>query len=120
MQHLRTALGSLVAHLHLADVDLSSVTGYQRRFTQGCARYIYEQLDEFRRPRYAGIRNVSRLNSQWECWAVFDDRLRHVRGWPSLPVTILADDRGLLSAAALFNLTIELFAGQDQYLRPLG
>lgn len=117
MQHLRTALASLAVHLHLADVDLSSVTSQQRRFTQGCARYIHEQRDTAGMPRYAGIRYVSRLNSQWECWAVFEDRLRHVQGWPGLPVAILADDEDLLSVATLFNLTIELFSGQQHYLR---
>jgi hypothetical protein len=118
MQHLRTALAPLAARLRLADIDLSSLTSQQRRFTQGAARYVYDQRDAVGMPRFAGIRYPSRLTAEWECWAVFDDRIRHVAGWPSFPATFFADDPDLLRVAAIFDLTIELFSGQPHYLRP--
>jgi hypothetical protein len=53
------------------------------------------------------------LNPAWECWAVFDDRLRHTG---TNLESILPDHPALLNIAALFGLTIELTEGQ--YLRP--
>lgn len=118
MQYLRTALVPLAARFDITDIDLSSLTSQQRRFTQGVARYIYDQLDDAGRPRFAGIRYMSRLNSQWECWAVFDNRIRHMPGWPNVPANVLADDPDLQDVARLFGLTIEMFPGQDHCIRP--
>lgn len=118
MQHLRTAVAPLADRLHITDIDLSSLTSQQRRLTQGVARYIYDRVDSSGTPRFAGIRYPSRLNSEWECWAIFDDRIRHVQGCPGFPTTILADDEDVLHVAKLFGLTIEVFTGQGQYIRP--
>lgn len=118
MQSLRTALSALADRLGLNDVDLSSVTSPQRRFTQGIARYIYEQVDEMGRPRFAGIRYPSRLNPEWECWAIFDGRIRHLPGWPNIPTSFFPDDADLQEVARLFGLTIEIFPGQDLFIRP--
>ncbi len=118
MQHLRWALAPLTDRLHLDDVDLSSLTSRQRRFTQGVARYVYEQQDPSGRPRFAGIRYPSRLNSKWECWAVFDDRIQHRPGWPGFPASVFPDDKDLMDVAKLFSLTIEVFPGQSHYIRP--
>jgi hypothetical protein len=116
VQHLRQALSPLAAELHLADIDLSSLTSQQRRFTQTCARYIYDQTDEHGHPRFAGIRYPSRFSDRWECWAVFDDRLRHVPGYPALTESIFADDPGLMRVASMFGLAIEILSGH--YIRP--
>jgi hypothetical protein len=109
MQYLRLELAPLADRLHLDDVDLSSLTGQQRRFTQGVARYVYDQRDGSGHPLYAGIRYPSRLNDEWKCWAIFDDRIRHVTGMPGFPASILPDDEDLAKVAALFNLSIEVF-----------
>jgi RES domain len=116
MQHLRTALAPLANRLRLSDVDLSSVTSQQRRFTQGCAQHVYEQVNEIGEPRFAGIRYPSRLNGDWECWAIFSDRIQHTPGYPGFPESILADDSDLLSVASLFGLIVEIVPGT--YLRP--
>lgn len=118
MQHLRTGLAPLADRLGVTDVDLSSVTSQQRRFTQGIARYIHEQVDDEGNPRFAGIRYPSRLNPDWECWAVFDDRIRHLPGWPNIPSSIFPDDPDLREVARLFGLTIEVFPGRDHFIRP--
>jgi len=116
MQDLRTKLAPLAARLAISDIDLSTVTSQQRRFTQACARHIHD--DRNVHPHIAGIRYLSRLNPDWECWAIFDDRLRHAPGHPGLPKSILADDADLLAVAQLFDLTIDVFPGQEHVLRP--
>jgi len=118
MQCLRTELAPLAARLRLKDVDLAVLTSQERRFTQGCARYIYDQTNGAGAPLYAGIRYPSRVNEGWECWAVFVDRIRHAPGWPGHSTTVFPDDEDLLSVARLFNLTIEIFPGQGNYVRP--
>lgn len=108
IHHLRTALASTTRALGLEDFDISTVTGPHRLLTQEVARYVYEQIDEAGRPRFAGLRYLSRLNLDWECWAIFDRRLRHQ---PRIPQLIQPDDPGLIVAAELFDLNIETFAG---------
>lgn len=118
MQYLRTVLAPLATQLHVGDIDLSSLTSQQRRLTQCCARYIYDLMDDSGIPQFAGIRYPSRLNGEWECWAVFDDRIQHMPGWPGFPANFFADDEDLVAVAKLFHLTIEVFSGQDHYIRP--
>lgn len=110
---LRPALAAIAMELDLPDVDLSAVTGPARQLTQEAARYIYDQHDAAGAPCYAGVRYVSRLNPDWECWAVFVDRLRHrvVRSGE----IIRADDPGLHEAAALLGLGIEDDHGRRRY-----
>lgn len=100
------------------DVDLSLVMGPGRELTQRISRHIYEQRDVLGAPRFAGIRYVSRLDSTWECWAVFADRMLHIPGMPDRPETIPPDDPDLLEIASLFRLTIETIDGSGRYLRP--
>ena len=53
-------------------------------------------------PLYAGIRYLSRLNSEWECWAVFDHvAIRELTRRP-----ILANDAALKRIAKLYGLTV--------------
>jgi hypothetical protein len=118
MQRLRTALAPMAKQLSVVDIDLSVVTGPQRRLTQEIARFVHDQRDRNGRPRFAGIRYLSRLNAEWECWAVFDDRMRHVAGCPDFPSTVLPDDADLIQVSRQFNLTVEVFARQGMYLRP--
>ncbi len=118
IQHLRAPLAALAVKLGKRDVDLSVIAGAERPITQACARYIYEQVDDEGQPAFAGIRYLSRLNAQWECWAVFDDRLRHEPGFPSLPASIFPDDPDLETVAHLFEITIQNMSGHDSYSRP--
>ncbi|MDI3340784.1 MAG: RES family NAD+ phosphorylase [Sphaerobacter sp.] len=114
MTHLRSALATCAAALGIHDIDLSAITSGQRRFTQECARYIYEQADDAGRPCFAGIRYPSRLNPDWECWAIFDTRMVHQR----CPTeTIHPNDPGVWEAARLLGLSIEGVRKGD-FLRP--
>lgn len=105
IQHLRPVCAEAAIQLGLEDVDLSAVTSSRRLITQVAARYIHEQVDENGHPLYAGIRYVSRLNRDWECWALFDTRLHHTP--EAIVEPIRADDPGLVEAARFLGLTIE-------------
>jgi hypothetical protein len=115
IQYLRRELAETASRLGLQDFDLSTVTGPMRDMTRECARSVYEMTDGDGTPLYAGIRYVSRLNPEWECWAIFHDRMIHRPGFPH---TISPDDPDLIAIAKLFGLSIEIFAGSGQYLRP--
>jgi hypothetical protein len=97
--------------LNLREVDFSAVTSQSRKLTQYVSRYIHTR-------GYAGIRYISRLGSNWECWALFEGRFQHEIGYPSLPMSISSDDADLLAVARSFGLSIELMRGMDHYLRP--
>lgn len=114
MNHLRSVLAHHASTLRLHDVDLSTLTGNIRTFTQLCARYIYEQESDAGDPAYAGIRYLSRLNPAWECWAVFDTRAVFEVSRVNL---IREDDPDLLNVAALFNLSVERDE-PGEYIRP--
>lgn len=70
---LREELGQLLALLGHSDLDVAVVRGGDRRVTRAIGHWAYTQADEDGVPLYAGIRYLSRLNTDWECWAVFDD-----------------------------------------------
>jgi hypothetical protein len=112
--HLREAMARDLVELGLRDLDLSAVTGPQRVLTQRIARYTYEQVDSDGRPRFAGIRYLSRFGDEQECWAIFDTRM--VTRGTVIEQSILPDDPDLLAVARAFGLTIEVLDGPN--IRP--
>jgi len=117
IETLRRELADVASNLGLDDIDFSTVIGPMRQFTQECSRYVYERKGESGNPGYAGIRYESRLNPDWECWAIFHDRFsgHHTPGYPE---TITPDHPSLLDVAAQFRLSIELFQGRGHFIRP--
>jgi hypothetical protein len=107
-EQVRPLLEPIARALGLDEIDLSVVTGPHRTLTQEFSRFVYDQADEAGRPRYAGIRYISRLHPAWECWAIYDNRIVH-QGAP--PATIFPDDPDLLAVARLYRLGIELSEG---------
>jgi hypothetical protein len=103
-QYLRDVMAPDIASLGLTDLDLSTVTGPQRRLTQRCARHIYDLRDPAGTGVFAGVRYISRLNPDWECWAGFADRMVHA---PGVPAPVFPDDPDLLSVCRLFRLSVE-------------
>ncbi|MDX6438714.1 MAG: hypothetical protein QOF45_1297 [Gaiellaceae bacterium] len=65
-------LAAIIAHYGGDDLDVATVRSGDRRITRWISFWAYSQLNVDGAPRYAGIRYLSRLNSDWECWAVFD------------------------------------------------
>ena len=53
-------------------------------------------------PMYAGIRYMSRLDSGWECWALFDPETVDVGAGEAIAI----DDVTLQATARAFNLTV--------------
>lgn len=117
IEALREALSPVATRLRLNDIDFSTVIGPMREFTQECARLVYEQVDEYGRPLFAGVHYESRLNTDWECWAIFHDRIvgHHTPGFPE---TITPDHPALCEVAAQYRLSIEIFQGAGHYIRP--
>ncbi len=99
---LRAELGELLAYYGYNDLDVATVRGADRRITRWIGRWAYEQRDANDRLLFAGVRYLSRLSSEWECWALFEDvaldeQARH---------PIARDDHSLRRIAELYGLTV--------------
>lgn len=76
----------VLASLGLRDIDVGVVRGGDRRLTRAISRWAWSQATETGGRRYAGIRYLSRLGDEWECWAVFEgvpltiEQQRPIRG----------------------------------------
>jgi hypothetical protein len=73
IEMLRQSLASEFLVLGHNDIDLSTIRGPDRRVTRWISNWVYSQTDDQGNPLYAGIRYLSRLDSKWECWAIFED-----------------------------------------------
>lgn len=99
---LRDQLPWLLAELGLDDIDVSAIRSKDRRLTRWIAQWTWHQRHETGPPPFAGIRFCSRLNTEWECWAVFEDVLPTERERKS----ILPQDPALQRVADLYKLQI--------------
>jgi len=73
-QVLRRELGPRILELGHTDLDVGLVRGADRRVTRDISQWAYRQVDsKTGLSRFAGVRYCSRLNSTWECWAIFED-----------------------------------------------
>lgn len=70
-QRLRKDLANILTVFGYSDLDVATVRGGDRRITRWIAKWAYEQRDDAG-SAFAGIRYLSRLSSEWECWAVFE------------------------------------------------
>jgi hypothetical protein len=70
---LKIELAGLLSYWGHEELDVSTVRGGDRRVTRLISQWAYDQSDSAGRPLYAGIRYLSRLDTEWECWAVFED-----------------------------------------------
>lgn len=102
-QFLRAELAAGLAALGVEDLDVATVRGPDRRVTQMISERAYMARDGDE-PRYAGIRYLSRLGSQWECWAVFEDDERDFEVIERLPIN--KDMSELQEVAEIFGLTV--------------
>jgi len=72
-RHLEHELAPLLAYYGYTELDVPTVRGGDRRITRWIGKWAFEQRDARGVPSFAGIRYLSRLNTEWECWAVFHD-----------------------------------------------
>jgi hypothetical protein len=101
-QILTEELAPLLVRFGLEEFDLSLITSRKRRVTQEAARYAYKLADGGQ--VFAGVRYLSRLNPEWELWAVFHDRMVHSPD--ELSETVRADDPGLTEAASALGIEV--------------
>jgi hypothetical protein len=69
---LMRPLAPILTAYGASDLDVATVRSGDRRITRWVSWWAWSQLNDDGAPRYAGIRYLSRLNSDWECWAIFD------------------------------------------------
>ena len=70
--------------------------------TRWLSHWAWSQTTPAGRPRYAGIRYLSHINSDWECWAVFDRAgLQEVHR-----ESIFRNNAALPAVAKHFNLVV--------------
>lgn len=62
----------LVSLGYASNLDISAVCNQDRRLSRAIARYAYTSADVDGSLLYSGIRYTSRINPEWECWAIFD------------------------------------------------
>ena len=99
---LRDELTWLLAELGLDDIDVAAIRSKDRRLTRWIAQWAWHKRHEVGPPNYAGVRFCSRLNTAWECWAVFEDTLPEEQERKS----ILPQDAALRNVAELYKLQI--------------
>jgi hypothetical protein len=95
-------LARILAFYDVDDLDVATVRGADRRITRWIAKWAYEAWDEKGDRIFAGIRYLSRLDSEWECWAVFNEVTVVELGRE----TITRQHEDLQSVARSFDLTV--------------
>jgi RES domain len=70
---LRVELAWLLPALGLGDIDVAAIRSKDRRLTRWISQWAWHKHLEPQQMKFAGVRFVSRLDDDWECWAVFDD-----------------------------------------------
>jgi hypothetical protein len=101
-QLLRNDLAPILAYYRCPDLDVATVRGADRRLTRWIAKWAFEARDESGAAEFAGIRYLSRLNTDWECWAAFHDV--DIVEKEREPIT--RQNPALLSIAKSFELTV--------------
>lgn len=97
------ALG--LSALGLQEIDVADIRGKDRRVTQLISQWAYNLIVEdegVERSLFAGIFYLSRVHSDWQCWAIYDRvDLDEKRAIP-----IAADMPSLTSVCATFGVHV--------------
>jgi hypothetical protein len=101
-ERLRRELAVPLSLLGARDLDVSDIRSSDRRVTRLVSQWAWGQHADGE-PRFAGIRYLSRWNSKWECWAVFDrTELELLK--PTLPIHATMQE--LLDVSTLFGIHV--------------
>lgn len=101
-EYLRIALALGLSSLGYNDLDVPLVRGPDRRVTRLVAQWAFNQANAEGGTVFAGIRYLSRIDSDWECWALFEDVFLESTRVESIP----EDHPALLSVSKAFNLRV--------------
>jgi hypothetical protein len=86
---------SVLLGLGVPMLDVPTVRGQSRLLTRGLATWIYQRTDAAGEPLYGGIRYLSKLDNDYECWAIFDGTAVEVLGEQHITI----DDPDLAAVA---------------------
>lgn len=101
--HLSEVLaGELVGFGYDDNLDISAVCNMDRRLSRAIALYAYSTTDPTGDFVYSGVRYCSRLNPDWECWAIFDPGRLHLVEQRA----ILISDPDLEKVAEMWDLRV--------------
>lgn len=95
-------LGSVLTMLGVDEVDVAVLRGPDRRVTRFISEWVWGQSDASGNPLVDGIRYLSRSNTDWECWAVYDDVVITER--QRLPIA--RANHALQTVAKLYDLLV--------------
>ncbi|MDQ3896904.1 MAG: hypothetical protein M3326_06590 [Actinomycetota bacterium] len=99
---LQKELGAVLQLFGVDDLDVAAIRGRDRRVTRLISEWAWHQADPDGRPVFAGIRYLSRIETDWECWAVFDDvDIVELERHPILPTT-----PELIKTAEVYDLRV--------------
>jgi len=101
IQFLRKELALGISALGYQDLDVGLIRGPDRRVTRLIADWAFNAAGQGE-SLYGGIRYLSRINSDWVCWAVFHDVELEVVDKQPITVSMPA----LEKVAKLFELTV--------------
>ena len=73
LEYLRVALAGQLVALGHTDFDMGVVCGTDRRVTRLVSQWTYDEVDGDEMAVYGGIRYMSRVAPEYECWAAFED-----------------------------------------------
>lgn len=83
---LQKELGPALAMMGVDELDVAVARGPDRRVTRLISQWAWQQETLGGDPRFGGLRYLSRLSTDWECWAVFDDvEIEELERRPILP-----------------------------------
>lgn len=97
-EHARSVLLSLGVPV----LDVPAVSGHSRRLTRGLATWIYQARDDAGEPLYGGIRYLSKLSNEYECWAIFDGTTVEALGERRITI----DDPDLVAVTARHGIPL--------------
>lgn len=99
---LLSELAGPLAYYGFDYLDVPTVRGADRRVTRLIGQWAYDAVDDSGAPLFSGVRYLSRLDSEWECWAVFEDvEMEEVER-----KSILAEDPALRRVAKRYDLRV--------------
>jgi hypothetical protein len=99
---LRDELGWVLDYVGLDDIDVAAIRSRDRRLTRWVSQWTWSKRWERTSPDYAGLCFRSRLNTDWECWAVFEEVIFDEEERRS----VLRQDQALSRVANLYGLDI--------------
>lgn len=71
-EYLAQLTASVLAMWGVKELDVPTIRGGDRRVTRLISEVVWQLEDQHGAPAFDGVRYLSRSDTDWECWAVFD------------------------------------------------